>query len=64
MRKDFPSPVSAPAKGVVPGSPDVRIETFHISPDGRRMVIAYQLATRSLMVADGVADVTPPGRGK
>ena len=64
MRKDFPSLASAPTKVVVPASPDMEIETFHISPDGRRMVIAYQLATRSLMVADGVADVTPTGRGK
>jgi serine/threonine protein kinase len=63
MRKDFPSPAGAPAKVVVPASPDMRIETFHISPDGRRLVIAYQLATRSLMVADGVPDVTP-GRAK
>jgi len=64
MRRDFPSPAGAPAKVVVPASPDMTIDTFHISPDGRRLVVAYQLATWSLMVADGVADVTPPGHGK
>jgi hypothetical protein len=64
MRKDFPSPTGAPTKVVVPASPDMPMETFHISPDGRRLVIAYTQATWSLMVADGVADVMPPGRAK
>jgi Tol biopolymer transport system component len=64
MRKDFPSPANASAKVVVPASADMRIETFHISPDGRRLVIAYRLETLSLMVADGVADVMPPIHAK
>ena len=41
-RKAFPSPESAPAMVVVPASPDMVIETFHISPDGRHIVAAYQ----------------------
>jgi eukaryotic-like serine/threonine-protein kinase len=64
VRKEFPSPEGAPAKVLVPASPDMMIETFHISPDGRHLVAAYQEATRSLMVAEGVADVMPPGRAK
>jgi serine/threonine protein kinase len=64
MRKDFPSPQNAPEKMLVPATPDMVIETFHISPDGRHIVAAYQEATRSLMVAEGVADVMPPGRAK
>ena len=63
-RKAFPSPENAPAKVLVAASPDMVIETFHISPDGRHIVAAYQEATRSLMVAEGVTDVTPPGRAK
>ncbi len=63
-RKAFPSPENAPAMVVVPASPDMVIETFHISPDGRHIVAAYQEATRSLMVAEGVAGVTLPGRTK
>jgi Tol biopolymer transport system component len=64
VRKDFPSAENAPEKMLVPASPDMVIETFHISPDGRHIVAAYQEAARSLMVAEGVADVTPPGRAK
>jgi Tol biopolymer transport system component len=64
VRKAFPSPENAPATVLVPASPDMVIETFHISPDARHVVAAYQEATRSLMVAEGVTDVTPPGRAK
>jgi serine/threonine protein kinase len=64
VRKDFPSPENAPEKMLVPATPDMVIETFHISPDGRHVVAAYQEATRSLMVAEGVSDVTPPSRAK
>jgi eukaryotic-like serine/threonine-protein kinase len=63
-RMDFPSPQNAPEKTVVPADPDMTIETFHISPDGRHLVVAYQEATRSLVVADGVPDVTPPSKAK
>ena len=63
-RKAFPSPENAGAMVVVPASPDMVIETFHPSPDGRHIVAAYQEATRSLMVAEGVAGVRLPGRTK
>jgi len=63
-RLDFPSPRNASAKILVPADPDMTIETFQISPDGHHLVVAYQQATRSLVVADGVPDVTPPSRTK
>ncbi len=64
VRKDFPSPENAPEKMLVPATPDMVMETFHISPDGHHIVVAYQEAMRSLMVAEGVADVMSPVRGK
>ena len=62
VRQEFPSPAGAPVKVLVPASPDMIIETFHITPDGRRVVVTYQQPTRSLVIADGVPDIVPPAR--
>ena len=62
VRRAFPSPDGTPAQVLLQASPDVNIETFHITPDGKRLVVSYEQSTRSLIVADGVPDVG--GRGK
>ncbi len=38
------------------------IDTFEISPDGKRMIISVTDVTRSLVMADGVAGVSPAPR--
>jgi hypothetical protein len=48
----------------VPAYPDTETETFDVTPDGRRLVVAYQQNTRSLVVADGVPEVKPATRVK
>jgi serine/threonine protein kinase len=62
VRQGFPSGPGAPAKILVPASPDLFIETFHITPDGQQIVVSYTQPSRSLIVADGVPDVAPPAR--
>jgi eukaryotic-like serine/threonine-protein kinase len=64
VRKEFPSPAGAPVKVLLPASPDMSIDTFHITPDGRRVVVSYKQPTRSLVIADGVPEVKPPTRTK
>jgi hypothetical protein len=46
----------------VPASPDLFIDTFHITPDGQSIVVSYTQPSRSLVMAEGVPDVTPVGR--
>jgi eukaryotic-like serine/threonine-protein kinase len=53
---------AAPAKILVPALPDLFIETFHITPDGKKIVVSYTQPSRSLVVADGVPGVEPPAR--
>jgi len=62
VRKGFPSAEGAPITTLVPASPDLFIETFHITPDGHKIVGSYTQPSRSLVVADGVPDVAPPDR--
>jgi serine/threonine protein kinase len=57
VRQDFLSGTGSPVKIVVPHSPDLAAETFHISPDGKRIVACYTQPARSLIVADGVPEV-------
>jgi serine/threonine protein kinase len=64
MRAEFPSAEGAPAKVLVPAYPEMETETFGVTPDGRRLVVAYQQNTRSLVVADGVPEVKPATRTK
>jgi serine/threonine protein kinase len=64
VRKEFPSPAGAPVKVLVPASPDMVIDTFHITPDGRSVVVSYKQPTRSLVIADGVSEVRPPTHTK
>ena len=47
-------------KTLVSASPDLFIETFHITPDGKKIVVSYTQPSRSLVVADGVPGVEPP----
>ncbi len=64
VRQSFPSGPGAPVKILVPASPDLFIETFHITPDGQKIVASYTQPSRSLVVADGVPDVAPPPRSR
>jgi len=61
---EFPSAYGAPVKVLVPAYPDILTETFDVTPDGRRLVVAYEQNTRSLVVADGVPEVKPATRAK
>jgi eukaryotic-like serine/threonine-protein kinase len=60
VRQNFPSTAGATAKTLVPASPDLAIETFHITPDGQKIVVSYTQPSRSLVVADGVSGVEAP----
>jgi serine/threonine protein kinase len=62
VRESFPSAAGAAVKILVPASPDLFIETFHITPDGRKIVVSYTQPSRSLVVADGVPGIEPPAR--
>ena len=62
VRQSFPSAPGAAVKTLVPASPDLFIETFHITPDGKKIVVSYTQPSRSLVVADGVPGVEPPAR--
>jgi Tol biopolymer transport system component len=63
VRQSFPSAAAGAAvKILVPASPDLFIETFHITPDGKKIVVSYTQPSRSLVVADGVSGVEPPAR--
>jgi eukaryotic-like serine/threonine-protein kinase len=64
VRAEFPSAYGAPVKVLVPAYPDMETETFDVTRDGRRLVVAYQQITRSLVVADGVPEVKPATRTK
>ncbi len=56
--QDFPPSTNAKRTlgSVEPGE---TIDTFEISPDGKRMIISLTDITRSLVMADGVAGVSP-----
>jgi len=60
VRQSFPSAPGAAVKTLVSASPDLFIETFHITPDGKKIVVSYTQPSRSLVVADGVPGVEPP----
>ena len=58
VQQDFlAGPTSSP-KVLVHGSPDLVVETFHITPDGKSFVLSYTQPAHSLMVADGVPGIT------
>jgi eukaryotic-like serine/threonine-protein kinase len=58
----FPSEAGAPVKVLMQAPPDSFVETFHISPDGKRIVASYPESSRSLLMADGVAGISAPIR--
>ena len=58
VRQDFLSGPGAPVKVLIPGSPDLSTETFHITPDGKNIVASYTQPSRSLVVVDGVPGIT------
>jgi Tol biopolymer transport system component len=62
ISKPFPSEAGAPVKVLLQAPADQPIETFGISADGKRLVISYPERNRSLVVADGVAGISPPER--
>jgi Tol biopolymer transport system component len=64
VRQSFPSAPGAAVKMLVPASPDLFIETFHITPDGKKIVVSYTQPSRSLVVADGVPGVELPVRSR
>jgi eukaryotic-like serine/threonine-protein kinase len=60
VQQDFLSGPGAPVRVLVPASPDLINETFHITPDGKSIVASYTQPSRSLVVADGVPGITAP----
>jgi len=64
VSKPFPSEAGAPVRVLVQAAPDSSLETFIISPDGKRAVVSFAEQSRSLMLADGVPGVAPPARPK
>jgi serine/threonine protein kinase len=63
VRQDFLSGPGTPVKVLVPAAPDLFTETFHMTPDGKSVVASYMQPSRSLVVVDGVSEVTA-GRSK
>jgi hypothetical protein len=64
MRKEFLPETEAPAKVLLSASPDFTVDSFAVSPDGKRLVVSYQQPIRSLMTVDGVPEVKPVSRAK
>jgi hypothetical protein len=60
VRQNFPSVAGESRKVLVQPSPDLFIETFHITPNGNKIVVSYTQPSRSLVVADGVPDIAAP----
>jgi serine/threonine protein kinase len=60
VRQDFLSGSEAAAKVLVPAS-DQFIDSFHITPDGRTVVVGERQPTRSLVMAEGVPGITAVG---
>lgn len=50
---------TAPRRPLAGFDPDLRIDSFAFSPDGRRLTISYAETHRSLMLADGLPGVRP-----
>jgi Tol biopolymer transport system component len=62
VQQDFLSGSGAPVKVLAPASPDLFTETFHITPDGKSIVVSYTQPARALVVVDGVAGITAGSR--
>jgi WD40 repeat protein len=64
VSQPFPFSGGEAARVLVPASADTTISNFHVSPDGKRLVVSYAETSGSLVVADGVPDVAAPTRAK
>lgn len=64
VSQPFPSSGGGPATVLVPASADATISSFHVSPDGKRLVVSYAETSGSLVIADGVPNVAAPIRAK
>jgi WD40 repeat protein len=64
VRQDFLTGPASPVQVLVPALPDVFTETFHISSDSKSVVASYTQPSRSLVVADGVPEVTSMPRSQ
>jgi hypothetical protein len=60
VQQDFLSGPGAPVRVLVPASPDLITETFHITPDGKSIVVSYTQPSRSLVAVDGVPGIPAP----
>jgi Tol biopolymer transport system component len=64
VSQPFPSPANAPVRVIVPRVPDTALAAFHVSPDGKRIVVSYAEASDNLAIAEGVPDIAASIRGK
>jgi eukaryotic-like serine/threonine-protein kinase len=64
LSQPFPSEIGAPRKVLVRATSDSFMETFAISPDGKRAVVSYAEPTRSLVLATGVPGLAQSGSVK
>ena len=55
---------TASRRPLLPFDPDLAIESFGISPDGRTVIVSRSEATQSLILAEGVPGVRPPIRAQ
>jgi WD40 repeat protein len=57
VRQNFLSGPGAPTQVVIPAPQDLVTDTFHITPDGKRIIVAYAQPSRSLVIADDVPGI-------
>jgi serine/threonine protein kinase len=60
VRQNFLSGQGAPAQVLVPASQDFVTDTFHITPDGKHIIVAYAQPSRGLVIADDVPGIRMP----
>ena len=64
VKQAFPSSPGSPRTIAQHVAPEVGVETFHVSPDDKLIVLSIPDPSQSLMLAEGVIGIDPPKRTK
>jgi Tol biopolymer transport system component len=57
VRQNFLSGPGAPVQVLIPASQDFVTDSFHVTPDGKRIIVAFAQPSRSLVIADNVPEI-------
>jgi Tol biopolymer transport system component len=58
VRQNFLSGPGAPTEVLIPAPQDFVTDSFNITPDGKRIIVAYAQPSRSLVIADDVPGIS------